>query len=419
MALRTITEMESAPKWEQFQAQAQETFDWQQMRCRLVTPIYGGGTVSAKPDENMPVRAAAIRGQLRFWWRLLAKHKRTWDLQKKSLRQAEFALWGGMEEEGMAGKVFLRVCDCTFNGRKKWGKEALPLYTEYAPSLSDTLSYVLFPARPEKGNPPSICLFKEGLEWTLQWRFAPSVSDEQKRQVEETLRWWVNFGGIGARTRRGCGAFEVLLNQATENVKQIAKPLSEQEVKAAGCHLVQRKHTSSEAVKVWKDGVEKLRDFRQKPHVGRNPPSSSAAHGVPAGRSRWPEPDALRRLSGKHHVNHAPEHPAGNIFPRGMFGMPIIFHFVGAGEPGDSTLKPVGYERMSSPLIIRPLHNGDGQWQAGALLLPHKGWSALAVELANSREVKLWDNKQAEHIRPLRENDGGDPLSAFLDYFKK
>ena len=71
--------------------------DWQKIRCELVTPIYGGGVQAAIPDISMPIRATAIRGQLRFWWRLLAQKK--WHLSGKSLREAEFRLWGGIGEK--------------------------------------------------------------------------------------------------------------------------------------------------------------------------------------------------------------------------------------------------------------------------------------------------------------------------------
>ncbi|MFZ4701399.1 MAG: type III-B CRISPR module RAMP protein Cmr1, partial [Candidatus Methylumidiphilus sp.] len=41
-----------------------------------LTPIYGGGTEAGVPDQILPVRVASIRGQLRFWWRLLKSHRR-------------------------------------------------------------------------------------------------------------------------------------------------------------------------------------------------------------------------------------------------------------------------------------------------------------------------------------------------------
>lgn len=390
---------------------------WNSMRCRLVTPMYGGGVQAAIPDIKMPIRAAAIRGQLRFWWRLLAKQK--WGLQGEALRQAEWALWGGMETndtDGQASKVFLRVKEIKFKGKpvEILLRDALTdLFTEYAPH------YALFPARPAQGQAPSMRLFKPDLKWELHWRLAVSASEDDKQQVLETLRWWVMFGGVGARTRRGCGAFTV----ETCSIQEIMQPISVEEAQAAGCRLVVRQEIDK-AEQAWKEAVERLRDFRQKANVGRNPPSEQARlEGKPAGRSRWPEPDAIRRITNRHAANHQPEHPAGNIFPRGMFGMPIIFCFTGGGEPADMQLLPKGKERMASPIIVRPIWQGKEQWVAGALLLPIDGLFDLPVELKGNQTttVTLWDSQKAAHIKPIQQNGGenSNPLDAFLNYFTK
>lgn len=81
---------------------------WETYDCELVTPLYGGGVTAGEVDQKMPVRASAIRGQLRFWWRLLARHK--WKLgNTDEIRKREFALWGGIGNEGRASKVWLRI----------------------------------------------------------------------------------------------------------------------------------------------------------------------------------------------------------------------------------------------------------------------------------------------------------------------
>lgn len=385
---------------------------WNSMRCRLVTPMYGGGVQAAIPDIKMPIRAAAIRGQLRFWWRLLAKQK--WGLQGEALRQAEWALWGGMganDTDGQASKVFLRVKEIKFKGKpvEILLRDALTdLFTEYAPH------YALFPARPAQGQAPSIRLFKPDLKWELHWRLAASSSENDKQQVLETLRWWVMFGGVGARTRRGCGAFIV----ETCSIREIMQPISVEEAQAAGCRLVMRQEKGN-AEQAWEEAVERLWDFRQKPNVGRNQQNN----GHP-GRSRWPEPDAIRKITKHPCVRHQPEHPAGNIFPRAMFGMPIIFHFVGGGEPADMQLLPKGKERMASPIIVRPIWQGKEQWVAGALLLPIDGLFNLSVELKKGDQptpVTLWDSQKAAHIKPIQQNGGenSNPLDAFLNYFTK
>lgn len=82
-----------APDFAQMQQQA---LNWHTLNCELVTPLYGGGVEAATVDKDMPIRASAIRGQLRFWWRLLAKHK--WKLgNTKAIQEAEFSLWPSLQ----------------------------------------------------------------------------------------------------------------------------------------------------------------------------------------------------------------------------------------------------------------------------------------------------------------------------------
>ena len=291
-------------------------------------------------------------------------------------------------------------------------------YTDYADNRNAPLAYVFFPADNDKDTGVSHDVLREGLHFTLQLRFAAAVSETQRQQVIETLRWWANFGGLGARNRRGTGAVQV---EQANTLPSLQTPVSKQEAEQAGCHLVLRNNTYADPVTAWKQAITRLRDFRQKAGLGRNPPGKEAGNKKPAGRSRWPEADAVHRLSGQHAAMHAPEHLAGNVFPRGMFGMPIIFYFVGRGEPADHQLQPQSKDRMPSPLILRPYHDGNGQWFAAALLLPHDLLQQMPVVLQRGSEktypAKLWEKRLAASVEPIKTQQADDPLHAFLHYF--
>ena len=74
--------------------------------CKLITPMYGGGVKPGEVDRDMPIRASALRGQLRFWWRLLHGA----DKDSTDLFIAESALWGGISSDGpQASKVAVQV----------------------------------------------------------------------------------------------------------------------------------------------------------------------------------------------------------------------------------------------------------------------------------------------------------------------
>ena len=385
---------------------------WHTYSCTLVTPMYGGGVVAGEVDEDMPVRAGAIRGQLRFWWRLLARQK--YGISDTTcLREAEFALWGGVEDKAQASKVWLRVSpiDKREDGNPPQKKPCMENWRAY----SDYARYALFPLeRTDKA------LAKEGWMWKLNIGLDASLTATQTEQVQEALRWWACFGGLGARTRRGLGAVRV----------EGLKPVSEKEVAAIGGRLVLGKTGQADALKAWQQGIGKLRDFRQKEGLGRNPGQS----GRP-GRSCWPEPDAIRRLAKTHYSNHAsnhaPEHKAGNVFPRAAFGLPIIFDFGKTAKQGDpekftlKAYKPGGSltdlsERMGSPVLIRPYHTA-GKWYAAALLLPCGHIKAMSLSMPDGSIAKpeeWWQPEKAWVIKPMQGlGNVSDALEAFLAYF--
>lgn len=389
---------------------------WHTLKCELVTPMYGGGVQSTVVDTKMPIRVASIRGQLRFWWRLLAKNK--WKLgDAKAIRKAEFDLWGGMsdgDEDGKASKVLLRITDMP---SEKFIKQNLQSYEDIK------LPYVLFPAANEINEvlKPHKLLKAEGFAWKLDFAFTNALNEKSeknedgKSQVIEALQWWANFGGLGFRSRKGLGA--VFISES-DDFPQITKTLTTEEVAEANCKLVVKTQTSSDALAMLRIAVEKLSNFRQAENIGRN---EGQQHNRP-GRSHWSEPDALRVIYNTHACQHRPEHKAGKVFPRAVFGLPIIFHFVGHGEPRDTSLIHEQGERLASPLILRPvfagLKNNEKKWQPAALLLPYQHILKMQVKI-NQISYPIWNTDTAQYIKPIQKNGGGDPLQAFLTYFAK
>lgn len=389
---------------------------WHTLHCELVTPMYGGGVESTKVDVKMPIRASAIRGQLRFWWRLLAKHK--WKID--NIPEAEKKLWGGMgvgDADGQAGQVLLKVSDVP---NETTIKNKLISYDQYQ-SRYESLKYVLFPASnaDDKVINPHRLLDANGITWKLKFAFSPTLSQDKKDQVIETLQWWANFGGLGFRSRKGLGALYI---SQSSDYPQIAQRLTEEQIHQAGCQLVVRQDNPTDALRALATAVQKLADFRQKSNIGRNEGQQANR----PGRSRWPEPDALRRIYNRHAPNHAPVHPVGNVFSRAVFGLPILFDFGPSSKQGDPSVKtmlePGNGERLASPLILRPVftgqRNGQIQWRAAALVLPYKHILEMSVK-ADGKEYPIWKEDAAAHIRPIREHGGVDPLQAFLTYFLK
>lgn len=382
--------------------------EWYPYGCELITPMFGGGVVAGVVDMSMPIRASAIRGQLRSWWRMLAKQ--VWKLGDwRTIREQEIALWGGLGNPPTAGNVWLRVSTVE-------NSASVGLMADIVKKEGEGVKYVAFSTKATGRGPeatPEKELALPGLRWRLELAFTvdPNKADPEvcKAQVTDALRWWACFGGVGARTRRGMGAVHV----------KGLRPVSAEEAQAAGCKLVfANQMVSADALKTWEQSVVKLRNFRQAPGTARNSGSQTP------GRSFWPEPDAIRRLTGSGSKGHDPVHKAGNQFPRAAFGMPIIFHFRGKlpGEPRDYSLQPhvngALAERMSSPLILRPYPHEKG-WIGAALLLPTDHLKLMRIKLPNdeiSEPGGWWNPAQAQYV-PLLQGRSNDPLEAFLKFF--
>ncbi len=384
---------------------------WHTLSCELITPMYGGGTVSTKVDTKMPIRASAIRGQLRFWWRLLAKHK--WKL--KNIPQKEKEIWGGIGsgDDGIAGNVLLRVNNLS-------GRITENHLVRYDDDSLKGLKYVLFPAYNETDETKKPHrLLNQGLTFDLQFAFCEKIAHQKeiKNQVIETLRWWVNFGGLGFRSRKGLGA--ICANQCLD-YPQICELLNEEDVEKADCRLaIKQNNSNNSALQALQFAIRKLSEFRQAPRVGRNPGQESNR----PGRSLWPEPDALRRIQKNlgYDRRHEPEHPAGNVFARSVFGLPI--NYQSRQEKAlNIMLKPEFGERLPSPLILRPrLIDKKGQqkqYQPMALVLPYDDILKMNV-CVGDKSYPIWQDDAANRIDPIQKNGGGDPIQAFLEYFKQ
>ncbi len=395
--------------------------DWSHYTCKLVTPLYGGGVRAGEVDEQMPIRASGVRGQLRFWWRIACGPFPN----SRAMFQRESEIWGGIaSSRPTASRVSVRVDGIT-------GLKVEPAFVyqpnrnrpgelRTMPDAADWVeAYAMFPARgeltkdkcEEKVSPHRLA--RAGLGFRLGVRRHPDLTDAQQAEVTTALRWWASFGGVGARTRRGLGAVQV----------SDLTPVSAQEVMARGGRLLTG-GAANGAEQAWKIGVGRLRQFRQGIELGRNPKSEGSQS--PAGRSRWPEPDMIRRQTGRHSHGHMPTHPVTTAYPRAAYGLPIVFHFKdeNKGEPAQHLLIPEGGDRLASPLILRPYWR-DQHWHPAALLIP--GWETVldasaGFEAGTYRRVWPTDSTQrqelAAKIKPMA-GRGTDPLSAFMDYFEK
>ncbi|MDD1703027.1 MAG: type III-B CRISPR module RAMP protein Cmr1 [Methanoregula sp.] len=378
---------------------------------QVITPLFGGGIEAGKVDPVMPVRPSGIRGHLRFWWRATRGSKYP---DYKELFQRESEIWGSTENPSPVTITVSQKVLSSFREFPRYG---------FADN-SGPESYVIFPAKDKKES-----LGKENfsfilnISWLSQKRLQDIREKENQRRakenkspkpehvedigpdVEAALRAWVNFGGIGARTRRGCGALysPELSFHSIEDAKEYPFQV-----------LYKSGNPGDTPIQTWSNAINVFRNFRQLRKGGLHTKNIRTRNGVrpitvPKERSWWPEPDSIRQITGcslkplPTHLNPRMDHSASltstQYFPRAELGLPIIFHFADGPEkwdppnndldPPESTLIPTKLSedhrtrkdgtRMASPVILRPLKLNNGSCLSIYVILQHPNLPPLRL----------------------------------------
>lgn len=370
----------------------------------LITPMFGGGVVTRECDITFPIRPTSIRGQLQFWWRATVGAQYA---TRQELRAAQSAVWGDTTQ---ASRVQVRVevlkfdpptACAKFERDNKDNSRYRSMPTWNAPFNNTALPYALFPFQGQLANgrgqieiEPACCIHKAAFRLTVT-----SHKDiDFATQVEPALWAWVNFGGLGSRTRRGCGAILCKALAPKDKNALIAKlrnylnaDLAKEWPCLAQSALVGKE--TNKAFSAWNDVIKLFRDFRQGEGLGRNQGQQPNR----PGRSRWPEPETIRRVTGTRLARHNRlKQIPDDAFPRAELGLPIVFHFQEKGDPPDTVLYPDKdsqgnrRERMASPLILKALALQNGQ--CVPLILRLKTSSLTGVDLRQGeRSLELPD----------------------------
>jgi CRISPR-associated protein Cmr1 len=381
------------------------------IRAEIVTPILGGATQTRAVDEVDIIRAATVRGHLRFWWRALSAAQHP---SASALYARESEIWGrAATDAGGRSSVEIRI-DVEKTGAID--SSDIRLY-DSKDGKATPGAYALWPAREEKKtNTPPAHRRVPGTQFRLTLIAAASC----EREVRNALRAWVLFGGYGGRTRRGLGSLRVLDDPSSwlpsKATREAIKALFGFDVLAAptsapgdlpwlGGAALQIGRADRDAMKAWTTALDWLKEFRQGTSGARQPDPSG--NNQRPSISNWPEGDKVRRLSSPKKGlpwAHKPRHNGTPAWPRAGFGLPIIGQFqqqsrqarpgwkkgdkkprnlywdeLPSSDPNHGT-EPAGFElrwrdgntehdRLSSPLIVKALPLSDGTFVPCALWL--------------------------------------------------
>ena len=414
----------------------------QERSYKLITPLFGGGVEAGKPDPVTPIRGSEIRGHLRFWWRATRGGQFA---NLDEMRIEEGKIWGSVSTPSM---VIVDITD-TQAGTPMVVKDSVRGQQREV-NIGDPgqlYGYVAFPLRGDENTLPGKVY--ENASFTLRLDCPKQFQDD----IKAALWAWETFGGVGARTRRGFGALQCTDCQLimADGGKQSARNdwtwryLSEKTSESINDYLqtfvsagefpedvphLSRISSSfkltgvqNNALAPWRDLIAALKGFRQ---------SRSGNRGF--GRSHWPEPDAIRQLTGqslKRRSHDVPVHSKRiDKFPRATFGLPIVFEFKRADsdphdhnkDPRKTELKGANHDRLASPLILRPLACKDGKYVGLALVLEGPRVPPGGLKLAGSPRnpdpgAERLTPSEAKEIKKLhrRYNGNTDILQAFLN----
>jgi CRISPR-associated protein Cmr1 len=338
-----------------------------------VTPLFLGG---ADPRGEPELRAASIRGALRFWLRALLGGV-IGDKDLDALRKAESAVFGSTDTG--ASPVVVRIKShsaktISFSQLAQWDNT---LRNYRRPGIA----YLFFSAR-QTGNEPERYAIRGGTTFELEFTLRLGAdADYAFEQAYAALWLLTHLGGLGARSRRGAGSLQV--TQVHGNVPNSALP-----------SLEIRASTPEQLQAELQKGLSKLRKS-----VGGSAsvdcpsrfdvlhPNACKIWVVDKKFTSWEAAlDAIGQRMQQFRNRRAPDYqnvknavqgqPLMQSVKRAAFGLPIVFFFSSlykqyiqqgmkkdqARTKATGTLEGSEHDRRASPLFIRVTRLADGKY---------------------------------------------------------
>jgi len=371
------------------------------MKMEFLTPCFLGG---ADPNNQGEFRLEALKSLSRYWWRQFQD-------QSDSLRmfEKESKIFGSTENRSKFLLYELDRSQLTFDNSGSAYK---------APRGSEQ-SYLFYscvgrgPKQPGRRR-----WITEGSKVSFAMHF---VGAEEKQIKETLLSLWLlqTFGGLGSRSRRGAGSFQIDVEDCPKDMKQSLEKLfgstAEDLVRAiqgeerdnwfnlidesspiyralANPNHFRRFGQKKSANEVLDELGKKMRDFRS--CFTYNPGNFSLLHRQAA---------ALHSAGISNRAYSGP-----NPIEKTVFGLPIICNFKRRDSTGklvrdcqgrptfenwQIVLRPESQERRASPLFISVKRDKKGLYYANLLILWEEflpqGERIAIVKKQRNREIRL------------------------------
>src|SRR5437773_6635697 len=187
----------------------------QQFTLEVITPCFSGG---AEPEKMAEIRAASVRGQLRWWFRALGGFQ---SLAPASVSAQEACLFGSVAGSGSASKLIVRV-------RAPLGgpvvSRTIKGASELNASVGSDRGYLLFPLR-NRAKALFEAQSSTAFELHLVWKGPHHLWDD----ILALVSVFGSLGSLGFRSRRAMGALAL---------KDSLMPLSQALARFTGRHQI-------------------------------------------------------------------------------------------------------------------------------------------------------------------------------------
>ncbi len=309
----------------------------------VITPCFCAGADHDKAE----IRAASIRGQLRWWFRVLGGFK---SLNHMSLRDQESMIFGSAAGDmGAAGLLTVRVFS-------KSGRALDASVSHAAPGMQSPEGYLLFPLRNNPRHRSALAAFQLDFIWRGNSRM-----DDDLRSLAVVFG---NLGALGFRSRRAMGSLAVA--STSMSLSQALGRFSEASTSVRIYCVGKASHPQSDCIPRL---AEWLRGWRQH---GRSEDLR------PGNRDqRPPENSGFQYAKRDHDIGYGLPSVGTESAFRPALGLPIIQRAGGrsnAWEWAWNSQRRKGEGRFASPVILRPHRDSDGKWRALVIFVEAQKW---------------------------------------------
>jgi CRISPR-associated protein Cmr1 len=178
--------------------------------CEVITPLFMSGADGITPE----LRAASIKGVMRFWWRAM-------NGDRPDMREREVTLFGGTagDSGGLRSKVLIRLIE---KAHSETDKNFIDIKTKTAPgrrsyptNILHYLAYGLTSYERERGTYLTKQYFIPNQSTKFDVKITCPV--EFEHEIKQLFYVISRFGGFGARSRNGYGSVEISNTQKIAN----------------------------------------------------------------------------------------------------------------------------------------------------------------------------------------------------------